>query len=923
MRKAIGVLIAILTLTASAQPVQVQLILRSPAPGALPVWASDPSIVQIILRNTTATLYDGAVASFTITRLPAGTMVARSKDFHPLQPRFTIPPNGTVVLNGPQIIHESAIRIEDEALRQQAQATGQLPEGTYQFCLRVLDARGQEIGSTGAICPQTVVMLPDPPMLIHPRNDSTLAAGALPMFIWAPVTGAAPSVGPITYTLRVVPLFPGQAPQDALDRNAPVINTSGLNVPLYQYVPTDIPFTAFPQAIGFVWQVSALDMSGRPATRNNGKSEIFRFRFASRSAGTSSLGDTTVVSQQTDTLAQNRTQLPAEAGTVINRIAVPNGFTIVTEDGIPCPSPPCTISGRGRLFVPLLQDSIVVSFRNIAVGQPDGRGLSRLVGGRIDVPVGTSLQFGLLTLAVRDLVVTPEAVVLNGAWIAQWDQWDWSCRTLDSVSIVQMPFSAHGLPRHTIPLRQPWICSGDGVLLGPCIEVRFDTLDVRVDVDTAGLPPAVVPHLIARGEVSVPCIVSQGVPLHRRLQVRLDRGKPGLIATIPSPIRDAHVLGQPHFRFDADSLVIDLSSQANPVAFPPMGLCEQPGWSDPRWRGVVAPSLRARVVVGGDTLSASGSAIFDQGAGQQMSVSLVAASSAPDTLSVAGFLVSTDSITVRLCQGTLYGISARGVVQMPAALQRLPSWTALDSINVRLVAFDDGSLWRWNALLSLPTGTVAVRAGQFLGVMLRDPRFEIIEPPMGMRRGYLEFTSVHIHIPATAVASSADLHGLKIWNTGEIELSADAHGEMLAERNSSVLFGADTLKQIATGVRWVSPLSFPLVSDSSLLLSYQIENTGEQPIPPTTGFDVNVGAYVELPDGTRQFVVERQQYVLPSPLLPRSSQPMSHSLWLPPQSRILGIWTRILPRFPLVESDGAANNTVSRGQIPPLGQVGR
>ncbi len=919
MRKSVGILLVVLTAILSGQPVQVQVILRSPAPGALPIWATDPTIVQLILRNTSPTLYDGAVVSFAIRRLPARTLVAQSKDFHPLQPRFTLAPNSTLVLNGPQIIHESAVRIEDETIRQQAQATGQLPEGEYEFCVRILDAQGREIGNTGAFCPRTVVMLPDPPMLIHPRNDSTLSAGALPMFIWAPVTG---SPVPVTYTLRVVPQFPGQALQDALDRNAPVLNISGLQAPLYQYVPTDIPFTAFPQAVGFVWQVSALDASGRPAARNNGKSEIFRFRFAPERAGTGMPSDTATRQLRDSLLSLSGAPSPSDTGSVVRRIALPGGFVLVLQGTVVCSASPCTISGSGSLWIPLLGDSVAVSFDGIRVSRPTAAGIARLVSGTIVVPLNTVRQYGLLTLRLGQLNLSSTAAMLDGAWIAQWSQWGWGCRSADSVVFSRLACTVTGIERQQLPLSVPWQCDGSGLLIGPCVELRLDTLDVRIAVDTAQRPPQVMPYLFASGEGVLPCLTSGGAPVRTAVRLRLDRGKADLIAIVQARMRDAYVRGMPMLRADADTLILDLSDEVNPANVPPAGLCDNPAWRDTRWRGIFAPNLRARLRIGDDTLRLVTTAVLDQGNGQKLRASIASVLSSRDTLTVGGFAVQVDSVTVHICQGTLQSISARGTVILPDAFQRPSSWTALDSINARLVAYDDGSRWRWNAVLTLPTGTVALRAGQFLGVILSDPRFEIIEPPMGMRRGYMEFTTVGIHIPATAVASSAELHGLRIWNTGEVNLSADAQEAMLAE-NRGVIFGADTLTRIATGVRWISPLSFPVLSDSSLVLSYEIENTGEQPIPATTKFEVNWGAYVELPSGTCQFVVERQRYVLPSPLLPRSSQPMSHSLWLPPQSRILGIWTRILPRFPLVESDGAANNTVSRGQIPPLGQVGR
>ncbi|MCX7930887.1 MAG: hypothetical protein N2663_09255 [Chlorobi bacterium] len=924
MKKATYCLLLALGALAMAQPIQVTVTLRTPAPGALPIWASDPTIVQVSLRNTTATLYDGAVISFLIRRLPAGTTVARSKDFHPLQPRITVLPNSTLLLTGPQIIHESAVKFEDEALRQQAQASGQLPEGEYEFCMRVLDAQGREIGTTGAFCPRTLVMLPDPPMLINPRNDSALTVGAMPMFQWAPVAGSAV---PVTYTLRVVPLFPGQAPQDALTVNAPVLNLSGLAVPLYQYVPTDIPFTAFPQAIGFVWQVSAVDVEGRPATRNNGKSEIFRFRFASNSAtGTSARGDTITVQNQSNTLAQSGTAMPVSRGdgNLIRRIAVPHGLSIVLRSAVACTSSTCTISGSGSLYLPILHDSIHVAFSNVTVRQPDAHGEAPLVSGMIHMPIKAKVELGLLTLAIEQLSVTPTAVTYDGAWLAYWSKWDWSCRTVDSVPIKAAPFYAGGIPRQIIPLPQPWICNGDGLLIGPCVDLRFDTLDVGVVVDTMGRQPAVVPSVFVMGEVAIPCIVAGGSSVNGRFAVRADR-REDLLTVIRIRLRDARVLGMQHLRFDADTLILDLSSQANPRNFPPDWLCANAAGSEPRWRGVYVPSLRARFQVGDDTVSIASTAVLEQGNGNQFAVSIAGVTTTPDTLRVGSFGVHADSISVHICQSTLQSMSARGVLLMPPGLQRLHSWGGLDSIETRLAAYDDGTRWRWNATLSLPPSGLKLHAGQFVEVALANPSLETIEPPRGNRYGYIEFGSVAIRVPASNIDPNATVSGLRIWNTGDIDLTG-TQATTLPYASRGVPFDfVNAPNSISTLLRWgmqpILPLS--VERDSSLLLHLALENTGTESILQGMPFDLRVWVYIELPQGGRQLIVEQQRYILPRALQPKNGIPVSHSLWLPKGGRLLGIRVRLHPCLPTTEGDGEGNNTIGSGQLPPFSEVGR
>lgn len=918
MKQVVILFLAISSIAALAQPVQMQVILRSPAPGALPVWASDPSIVQIVLRNTTPTLYDGVVVSFAIRRLPSGSIVARSKDFHPQQPRFTLPPSGTLVLSGPQIIHESAIKYEDESLRQQAQATGQLPEGEYEFCARLLDGSGRELGTTGAICPRTVVMLPDPPMLIHPRNDSTLAADALPMFVWAPVTG---SLVPVTYTLRVVPLFPGQAPQDALNLNAPVLNVSGLVAPLYQYVPTDIPFTAFPMAVGFVWQVSAVDQNGQPAARNNGKSEIFRFTIAPPPGGrVPRLNDTVATgrsSQASATLTTAPEHVLNEETDRISRVVLPHGFILVLGEAVSCIANTCTISGRGSLYIPLLNDSVRVAFDGITISRANAGGIAALTGGTITVPIGVAKPMGLLTLLLRQLTITSDHVLLEGSWIAQWDRWGWACRTVDSVPFAQVPFYATGFQQTAVPLHVSWTCDGNGLLIGDCVFLRLDTLEIRISVDTMQSPPRVTPSLVGGGEVVLPCLTNNGMPANGRIRLRLDRGTEDLIAGATVRLRQAQVQGMPQLRLDADTLILDLSERVNAARFALFQDCSNPAWHDTRWRGVVMPTARAYLEVEDDTVRIAAAVILDQGIGRSHRVSLVGRQDRTDTLRVGGFDLRIDSIMVQLCQGVLQSITAEGSM-LWLGNSALPQGM-FDSIRVRLSAYDDGTRWRWNAVPRLLQGEVVLSAGGLVGVSLRNPVLESSSAPVGNRRGYLQFDVVEVHVPAANPQPHSQIGSIRIWNTGEIEADEGVPGgDHVIPTMPSALVG----QTIATSLTLPMPTTLPVEvrADHGESILLELRNTGTQEIPIGTVFDLQVGVYIEQRDGARFYRVERQYIQLPQQLPAGGMFRYRYPLWIPRGYRIIGIRATIVPRSPLMESDGTANNTVNVGELPPLGE---
>ncbi len=276
--------------------------------------------------------------------------------------------------------------------------------------------------------------------------------------------------------------------------------------------------------------------------------------------------------------------------------------------------------------------------------------------------------------------------------------------------------------------------------------------------------------LFASGTLELPCLVVGGQALRAWFRVRLDRGKSDLLALLTVRLRDVRTFGAP-ISFDADTLVVDLSSEANPDGFPPPEVCSNPAWSDLRWRGLYVPSVRGRIAIGDDTLHSHFAAIFDQGVGRRHAVTFSARLISTDTISHGGFGIRLDSATVRMCQGVLQSVTARGTVLMPPTLQRPSNWSALDSIRVRLSGYDDGTRWRWNATLDL-RGGLSLRFGSLAELILRDGTIEVLDPPQGGRRGYIEFSHLQLEAPADNPTGTADFYGLRIWNTGEIELES-------------------------------------------------------------------------------------------------------------------------------------------------------
>ena len=175
--------------------------------------------------------------------------------------------------------------VTDAAVR-----TGQIPEGNYRACARVL------IGTAGTVateaCSDFSILQPDPPQLLAP-SDNDVVVSMQPFFQWTPVL-APPSI-PVQYEITVVEVIGSQVPRTALLANLPVLKTVS---------PT--PFLIYPidalqleRTKRYAWRVRAVDDAGRQLFRDGADSEIWSFEMSDdllkRVGSTKELGDTLVL----------------------------------------------------------------------------------------------------------------------------------------------------------------------------------------------------------------------------------------------------------------------------------------------------------------------------------------------------------------------------------------------------------------------------------------------------------------------------------------------------------------------------------------------------------------------------------------------------------------------------------------------------
>ncbi len=268
--------------------VNVNIQIRKPLPPKFSDWRNDPSIIMLSL--TPSQNYNNVRISFSISDMDKNRVVVKTKDNSPTMPRYNLQSGVPLLLNGSQLVNEENLDI-NSSIRDNAVTTQMLPEGNYEFCVKLLDPNGEEIASRGITCAQSFVRIPDPPQLINPLGEVFAVIGGeqLPNFVWSPAANL-PRGMSVNYILKIAPLFKGQEERQAIDNNPLLFNKS---IPggrtTYRYLPSDMPFSKYKDAVAFVWQVQAVDMFGKPATRNQGKSEIGRFNFVGKSNTKSSI----------------------------------------------------------------------------------------------------------------------------------------------------------------------------------------------------------------------------------------------------------------------------------------------------------------------------------------------------------------------------------------------------------------------------------------------------------------------------------------------------------------------------------------------------------------------------------------------------------------------------------------------------------
>lgn len=116
--------------------------------------------------------------------------------------------------------------------------------------------------------------MPEPPKLLGPAIGESRSSESPLQFRWAPVFIAPGQQA--KYRLVISPIFTGQTPAEALEENQPLVEREQ-SEPSYTKEAGLTWFDQYPMAVGFAWQVQAVDSTGQPAATNLGKSAVSSF----------------------------------------------------------------------------------------------------------------------------------------------------------------------------------------------------------------------------------------------------------------------------------------------------------------------------------------------------------------------------------------------------------------------------------------------------------------------------------------------------------------------------------------------------------------------------------------------------------------------------------------------------------------------
>ena len=232
-------------------------------------WQTDPVIATLDITNNTNE-QDVVIVDLEVLDENGSTMIrAYSR-------RMLVPPGQPAMLNNTEFMDWN-VSFLYESMRNITARSGMFPEGVYEACVSVRNLWGTQL-----VPPKSsffTIQHPEPPELIYPI-DNEIVYTSTPVFQWIPTRFI--SSQQTAYIFRIAEIIPGQLPEQALVSN--IVHYENFNV---FDANLEYPLDAQPLEPGkvYAWQVQAVDIQGRPAAKNQGKSIVGTFSLSTEFSG--------------------------------------------------------------------------------------------------------------------------------------------------------------------------------------------------------------------------------------------------------------------------------------------------------------------------------------------------------------------------------------------------------------------------------------------------------------------------------------------------------------------------------------------------------------------------------------------------------------------------------------------------------------
>lgn len=669
----------------SAYSQVLTVVTRNPMPSSLAEWQRDRSLIQVVIINQAgASAKPNCFIGYVLKDANSGKVIAQSDNNHPAIPRFSIPAGpSTITRLGNQVINENS-SIFDASIRTQVITTNSIPEGNYDFCVTLFDERGTAIGELGELCRFFTVTIPDPPMLIAPQHQQSINKALLPVFSWTPViTG---TVNSLHYSIKVCPVFEGQNDRFAIDNNPILHENKRVTSTTYMYPPSALSFSSYTGAIGFVWQVQALQGNGMPATRNNGKSEIHRFTFTSSNDQTNN--SETGNGGNVNGGVWNDLTGNSGADSIKNGIHS-NGATFRTvkigEHEYSFVNPQtcgryCIIKGQLKGKTPFADDSLLFTSQGLEVRNINNV-LVAVKGSIVHVWKQRPLMFKAVSVLPKTITVSQIGNFVEGDIVVDWNAL--GLRGKSEVLQLKTQWNDEGLLQSTSKTNQRFYLDNKE---SNCVYLQVDTV-----VTSLKFSPKFTLISHAKARCNLQCTPDGTLQMLGVCSIALDEPNPeNLLFTLPIEGQSFSLRHTP-ITLSGKELLIDFSTDVNFSGISVQPQCAAVRASNPVWKGMIIPEATVQSALDSKTISFTAKDVVLD-VSTSLKASFSTATSVAQKINIDEFSFSVDSVYFAICNNNPLEARFTSSVLLHESGYKIPStWSIFKKLPLSL--YFDGA-WK-------------------------------------------------------------------------------------------------------------------------------------------------------------------------------------------------------------------------------------